>query len=441
MFNGYLSFAGVEIVNIARTMAYADFLNIPGTTGDGCDECPDLTTALGGVTYSNPALDPAPWFDVNVTESAELAGFLIMEYEGTGSTNVRETTPLARGGGVVGPYRRAPRELRMVIQAVASTLAGAQYGVAWLSKQLRGSECSPLSSEFAKLDTTLGCGSDVLCMLAVCPSTPITLQTSRVNLYDVGVTSGPTVVQQQTTDNGTHGCVGAWIDLEVTFTAGDPGWYYAPTRIADVTLSDYWVGTAPYDIEQTYVDLGCGTEACFDEAPVGCADTAGPVIAAPPTPCAGTPSFTANHYAVPLDFSAVPTSMDMVPMLYYTGSEATPATTLYEGPVAFQVRRTTPDAPCGSVANPCDVPIEIFTAQQRRQRTGLLDWRARQAYRTQSTIPVCPYPTFTRELAPFTWPTLVCTGPMCLDVYINEANDGRGQRIAFDVMRRVDGLA
>ena len=442
MYEGYLTFAGVEIVNGARTMGYVDALNIAGASGDGCDTCADLVDALGGDAYTDPATDGAPWWEPNVPESGELAGFRILTpIEGLGSTVTRTTTELARGGGVVGPYRRLPRELTMTIELVSSTLAAATYGVAWLSKQLRGTECSPLSSEFARLADTMGCGSDVLCMLSACASTPVEFERYRVNLFDVGVTRAQVVVRQQHTREGRGGCDLVLTLVEVTFTAGDPCWYYSPVRIVDIDLSDYYQGTTAYDITQTYFDLDCGTEFCFDETPDGCTETAGPIIPAPPLPCVGTPAFTANHYAVPLDFSMVPASMDMVPLLYYTGSEATPATTLYEGPVAFQIRRTSPGSPCGTVPNPCDVPIEIFSAQQRRQRTGVLDFRARQAYRTQSAVPVCPYPVFTRELAPFTWPTLVCSGDMCLDVYVNRANDGRGQKIALDVMRRVDGLA
>lgn len=442
MFDGYLSFGGVEIVNAARTSAYIDSIGLIGSTGGDCSKCPELAAALGGTAYFTPVGDPAPWYDHNVPESALLAGFQIASVEGTGAAGTRAVSELAAGGAVVGPYRRRPRELVVTFRAVAGSEAAAAYGVAWLSKQLRGSECSPLSSEFTRLVSTRGCGTDVLCMLTACPSgNPIQLSRFRVNLFDVGVTAGPAVVRRQSTEDGNHQCVLVLVDMEVTFTAGDPSWYYTPVRVADVQLSSYFRGTTSYDINASFSELGCGTEVCFDEPPEGCVSTTAPVMAVPPQPCVGATSFTANHYAVPLDFSNIATNMDLVPQLYYTGSEGTPATTSYEGPVAMQIRRPFPGSPCGTVPNPCDVPIEIFTAQQRRQRTGVIDWRRRKAYRTQSTVPVCPYPVFTRQLAPFQWPTLVCADEMCLDVYVNSADDGRGQRIVFDVMQRVDGLA
>lgn len=443
MFDGYLSFAGVEIVNAARVAAYVDALGIVGSVGDDCANCGTLVEALGGVPYTNPVTDLAPWYDPNIPESAQLAGFQIVSIDGTGSTGTREVSPLASGGGVVGVYRRQPRDLTVTFRAVAASQVAAAYSVSWLSKQLRGAECSPLNSAFAKLSGTgtKGCGTDVLCMLTACPTTPIVLTQYRVNLYDVGVTAGPSITKRETTDRGAGGCVLSLVEMEVTFTAGDPSWYYSAVRVADVELSSYYRGTTNYNIETSYADLGCGTEVCFDSIPAGCTPSSGVEMVPPPHACAGATEFVANHYAVPLDLSAVPSNMDLVPQLYYTGSPTTPATTGYEGPVAFQMRRPTPGSPCGSVPSPCDVPIELFTAQQRRNETGIIDWRRRKAYRTVSAIPVCPYPAFTRELAPFTWPTLICSGQMCLDVYINVNNDGRGQRIVLDLMRRVDGLS
>jgi hypothetical protein len=441
MYDGYLGYAGIEITNAARTAAYIDALGIIGTVEGTCDVCPDLSVALGDVTYVDPVADNAPWYDPNVPESGLLAGFMVADQDGLGATTDRDVSLLAAGGGVVGPYRQLPREVTVTFRSVAASPAAAAYSVAWLSKQLRGSECSPLSSEFSRLASNRGCGSDVLCMFTVCPTNPTMLSQVRVNLFDVGVTSGPKIVKKYTTDDGSGGCTLTLIDMEVVFTAGDPGWYYSPVRVADISnLGSFCKGTVAYDITTTFTDLNCGTEVCFDTDPAGCVGTDGPDMVAPPTPCVGVPSFTANHYAVTLDFSTIPSTMDLIPQLYYTGSPKTPATTGYEGPVSFQIRRPTPGVPCGSVPSPCDVPIELFTAQQRRDRTGVLDWRRKKAYRTVSSVPVCPYPVFTRELAPFTWPTLICADEMCLDVYINAANDGRSQRIVLDVMRRVDGL-
>jgi hypothetical protein len=437
MFTGYLTFAGVELVNDARTAAYSSALGLPG---GGCEDCPPLAGALGTV-YVSPAADPAPWYDPAVAASGEFAGLVVQAIDGVGGTGTRNVTPLARGGGVVGPHYQRPKELTLTLLLLASTQQGAAYGAAWLARQLRGRECSVLAPEYTRLDTGRVCGSDTLCMFTGCPLTAANTDDYRVTLYDVGVTSGPEIIRTQIVgDPGA--CQLSVSELEVTFTAGDPSWYASPVRVADVALSDYFVASSvPYDIRTSYSDLDCGTQACFDTPPAGCTVTNGPLMVAPPQACVGQPDFTANFYSIPLNVGGVTSTFEAVPLLYYTGSEATPATSLYEGPVAFQLRRAHPDEPCGEVANPCNVGAEFFTSQQRRDRRGLLDFRQRKAYRTVSAVPVCPYPVFSRELAPFTWPTIVCGSDMCLDVYINRDNDGRGQRIELDLMRRLDAVA
>lgn len=435
MFTGYVAFGGVELVNDARTAAYAAALNLPGGSyGD----CGSLAFALEN-SYVSPEVD-APWFDAALPESGEFAGLIVLSIEGTGGTGTRPVQELARGGAVIGPRRSAHREMTMTFMLLASSQAGAAYGAAWLTQQLRGRDCSVLAPEYGQLDPGRVCGSDVLCMFTACPASPAEAASYRVNLFDVGVSSGPAVQRSQVV-GGSSECPLAIAWVEVVFSAGDPSWYAPPVRLVDAQLSDHYIGSSAYDIRTTYSDLGCGTEACFDQTPEGCQVTNGPNMIAPPSPCVGIPSFTANFYSIPLDLSGVSSQLPLVPLLYYTGSPATPATSLYEGPVAFQLRRTTPEHPCGTVANPCEVCAELFTAHQRRQRRGVLDFRQRKAFRTVSAVPVCPYPVFTRELTPFMWPTLTCGASMCLDVYVRQANDGRGQRIELDVLRRMEGIA
>lgn len=439
MFTGWLSFAGVEIVNEARVAAYVQALGIPGYV---CQECPGLRDALEQAAYTTPAADNAPWYDPAIPESGKVAGFQIASIEGIGDTSTRSVANLARDGAAVGARRRAARELTVTFRAVASTEAAVVYATSWLARVLHGRQCLNVSTDFMFLDTGTTCAGDELCLLTACPSSPADVVTYKVGLSLVGVTSGPEVTKRQTTASYTSTCALVLSEMEVVFTAGDPSWYSSPVTLLDGDLLPYLVSTAvPYNILTTYETLGCGTEACDTPVPVGCATTVAPLIANPPTPCVGQSSFTANFYSIPLSFSGISTWLDMVPVIYYTGSPYGTGLSQFEGPVSFQLRRTTASAPCGTVASPCDVCMELFTAQQQRGMQGVIDWVRRKAYRINASLDTCAYPTFTRQLAPFNWPTLTCGSAMCLDVYINGANDGRAGKLRLDVMRRADAIS
>jgi hypothetical protein len=450
MYYGFLSYAGVDIINDARTAAYISALGIRGYQ---CQlPCSTFTTATGVGPYTTPAADGAPWYDAAVPSSADVAGFMLMSLEGVGSNVSRPIVPAIRGGGVVGPQVRLPRELTTVIWVIASSRDGMAYGTGWLARALRGRECSVLAPSNRRLDALSGCGSDELCMFTACPVDSTEATDFAVSLYDVGVTSGPNVVKVY--NQAESDCGPSIAETEVVFTAGDPSWYSRAETVLDVDLIDYLIQDQPsgyvpvtniaaYEIADTYADLGCDQGLCDgDLKPYGCPSVGvnAPLIDVA-TLCVGTTDFNANYYSVPFSASTVATATDMIPRLYYTASPSSGTSRSDEGPMGIHIRRTNSTSPCGQTADPCVVDAELFVPGFRRDQTGLLDWRTRRGYKNTSVIPMCPTAVFTRGVAPFSWPVLICGSQMCLDFYINNDNDGRAGHVRLDLLRRVDALA
>jgi len=453
MFTGWLSFAGVEIVNEARLTAYASALGVTGSLLDVCEECPTLRTALEHDPYTTPEGDLAPWFDTGIPESGQVAGFQIASISGLGDTATRHVDELSRDGAVVGARRRASRELAITFRAVASTECALNYAAAWLSKVLRGSDCLRVSSVFQGL-VSVACGSEQLCMLSCCPLTPEDVTTYQVSLYKVGVTQGPVVVNHQAHIEPGDSCGLALCEMEVTFTAGDPGWYSPAVNIVDTDLLPHYVGTTtpanPYNIMHLCNPLETDPYAirCSNVAPAGCATTSVPTTASLPIPCIGIPdpriTYTQfNYYSIPISTAGITQWMDLVPMLTYqpgimSGSSGNPDPEnidYYEGPIGFQIRRVTPGNPCGVQADDCEPCIELFAPTWSRWTPGVADWVNRKAFRLQSQ---CAFPVYTRGLGPFNWPTLICGDDICLDVYISTDSDARSGHLSLDVMRRED---
>lgn len=459
MFTGWLSYAGTEIVNEARLFAYTRSLGIPGSQ---CEDCPTLRTAFEHDPYTTPAADNAPWYDADIPESGQVAGFYIRAIDGLGDTATRRVDELARNGGIVGARRRSSRQVQMTIQAVAASECAMSYAMGWLAKVLRGSECSPVDPLVTDA-VGVGCASETLCMLTCCPLVPEDVPKYLTSLYRVGLTEGPIVVSrshESTFDVGDE-CGLVICDAEVTFTAGDPGWYSPLQNIIDTDLEPFYVGQSGIDGRDYRITEPCdpletqnNAILCETIVPPNCTETVVPVFQSLPTPCVGIPDWSAtavdtiyNYYSIPIDTSGISQWMDLIPKLTYqpgqmgpTGDPTDPQSVEYfEGPIAFQLRRVTPGNPCGVMSNPCDVCMELFAPLWPRATEGVADWIYRKLFRLEANgVGLCPMPVYTRLLAPFDWPTLVCGDEMCLDIYIATDSDGRAGHVKLDVMRRQD---
>jgi hypothetical protein len=235
-----MSLGGTEIANSSRFLTYVGEL-IPGLQVEDCYDCADLGEILGDGPYNSPLVDQPDWYAVNQPDSAEFCGFYPLEVEGIDDgTRTATVTELALDGAMVGAPRYASREIRVSGLLAGATDAAVQYGLRWLAKALEGAACR---------DAT-GCTGDHLCYYAACPpmctdspaldgwdpedpdSTPLpfylcddgmittaaracSVEYERT-LYQVTMTSGPTVVEQY---NST---CGALLRVEFTLVAGVP---------------------------------------------------------------------------------------------------------------------------------------------------------------------------------------------------------------------------
>lgn len=151
---GWAALGGMEIISNARVAAYAHGPTV------SC-QCPTLPQSLGDNPYRHPALDPAPWFEKHVPESADFWGVLGLEIKGTTETTLSTTfTDLINDGALPASMRRGAREIECHVMLLAGTEAGLSYGISWLNSVLRGSACRA------------GCEGDELCLLAACPEPP-----------------------------------------------------------------------------------------------------------------------------------------------------------------------------------------------------------------------------------------------------------------------------
>lgn len=154
MYVGYLYYNSTEIANNQRVVAYLNgnpALGIPGLKGPnlsvsancGCDAI-DLYCDQGSGpngTFLSPKLDNAPWYDPDVPDSSDFAGFFIEDITGFDSVVKREFSEGAISGGSLGPLRLSGRCMTVTGWLMASTCCGAEYGLRWLNEALMGNVC------------------------------------------------------------------------------------------------------------------------------------------------------------------------------------------------------------------------------------------------------------------------------------------------------------
>lgn len=144
MFNGWLSFAGTEILNDDRVRAYAaemvPTLQLPTTCNE--DER-NLAQILADPPYAFPRLDEAPWVDEDDPDTTDFCGALTLSVTGL-TDNTREATLVenTRDGGSILGHRLRTREVRVTALLIGATEASVQAGKRWLSAALAGG-CDP----------------------------------------------------------------------------------------------------------------------------------------------------------------------------------------------------------------------------------------------------------------------------------------------------------
>lgn len=138
MFEGYMRFGGVEVVNVARAAAYAKAGCVPDDFDvDPQVPCEGLADALGHAAYTMPALDAAPWFDAGNPDTHWFGGVIPLEVGGLdGSTRKAEVGERLGDGGVVTLARRTTRTIPVSALLIGRDAASVHAGLEWLTTVL-----------------------------------------------------------------------------------------------------------------------------------------------------------------------------------------------------------------------------------------------------------------------------------------------------------------
>lgn len=201
MMTSYLYFAGTEIANHERLMAYMSgnvalgypALRAPNTSVNPncfCDTAHPLFCDQGaGVdgAYTSPANDPAPWYDADDAASGEFAGFFIEDITGFDGTVARDMAEGAISGTSLGPLRLKGRCLTFTGWLRAKSCCGAEFGLRWLQEALLGN------------NSCNNCALSDLYMIKCCPPEDDTCHIENVSESNLVTTESLLVT---VTDNG-----------------------------------------------------------------------------------------------------------------------------------------------------------------------------------------------------------------------------------------------
>lgn len=305
MLTDYASAGLNELWNTTRLQAYLTNVGSPFDTGPSICTCPSLTAEITGAVgpaYTTPdaVVDPAPWYDPAVPESAEFLGFLPLDIQGVDdSPYTRNTTNVVGGNGVFGPQRVQPRTITVSGVLIGATCCATAYGLHYFTEVLAGtfSQTNP--------DACGACTGDTLIMYNCCPDPGMeAVEFRRVhqrNFRRTALVEGPTVTRRRGSGTcATSNCAAGseLIEVEFVLVAAVPWAYTEQSEVLNVFLP---IGGQPaqpcVDWCLTPTGITCESEVCLHQdcsVPVQCADPLNPVVAPP------EPTIPASTFCVPL---------------------------------------------------------------------------------------------------------------------------------------------
>lgn len=310
----YARLGSRELWNQARLKAYVGHGVRPPLTimCNGCTGLEEILPAIGEDPpvdgYQMPELDPAPWYDVNVPESKNLAGFLITSVT-MSSPYSRTVTPGVANGWNLGRLAVNGRAIVVHGFIIAKTCCAAAFGQRYLTSVLGQPDC-PADGNCGHGDS---CGTNDLTFLDCCPATgdedgclrisdgaggtEIYVRTPGPTEWDrassffrvmtgVGVTSGPEILSTRGKSCGSCSN-GVLIEFEFTLATESP--YLNTlgetvfTSLAPETCEDDPEGCDVVWVPSLDCDPTDPDNACAD--PADCADDPFcPAPSMPPTP-------------------------------------------------------------------------------------------------------------------------------------------------------------
>jgi hypothetical protein len=240
-----------EIVNPARTIEYVKKLNDARFHIDGA--LPSILYRLGGtvVTFVDPALDPAPWYDSSRPESSDFLGVILSDLGGLDSSVVRTITDLAGedSGSAIGPLQVNGRQMPGHGYIVAKSYCGIEYGKRWLIDQL-AQDCNGCSQ----------CEAQV--RLCAPPDDGSNDQLGSYRIANVALLDGPLFTADECPDLA-----------EFTFTLGsEKGWLYHDPEPCMATTT-IWPGN-----DATGACLGFDEWMCGNPGPANCCTVNPPLV-------------------------------------------------------------------------------------------------------------------------------------------------------------------
>ena len=137
--NGYFTFGGTEVINVARTEAYARNAGIGWFKPVYRNEALPL---ILGDTYTSPLQDDAPWTDPDDLSSYDFYGVYPLDITGIeDSTVTAEVVESTRTGGVVQAPRHATKTIVFSTVLVGASECAVEFGMRWLKAAINGCGC------------------------------------------------------------------------------------------------------------------------------------------------------------------------------------------------------------------------------------------------------------------------------------------------------------
>lgn len=429
-YEGYLCYAGTEIINNARASAYST-----GLVGIRCDGGAWLPASLGDEPYTNPADDQAPWWDEAVPESRYFLGVAGLSVTGAAdSTASSDWTDLVLDGAMPGPIRRDAREVSFRVLLVGVDAAALSYGMSWLAAALIGDTCGRdnqllmYAAAPAPEPVMAGGGCD-----ATGPE--LRARLARSQWADEPEKRGDQLERMlyrcQLLDPPTTATVtrlGSVVLAEVDFTikAGVAWWFRRPVVVAsnDTTPQeppDYWSGyVEDYDADAVWEQCQQLQESqdCLNDpnSPLpDCEPVPVPPFPVPPRDAC----YPGGHYD-----GAIRTMIRIPPAMVARWLDKVPVIQISTG--ARPLRRLTMrwwsnplNAPAGPDRDPCLVCSQWSVAYLPEQSIFTMDGR------TQRMSVVCRGTSVQRPTLygpdgrPMGWPVLECSSAMVLELIID----------------------
>lgn len=245
IFDGFMTFAGDEVINVARTKAYVAAGYAPaGAEINVCDDCDSLLEMIGeDGPYSSPLIDDAPWFETSNPDSWDFAGIIPLEITGTsGSTRTAATTELTTDGGVASRVRYAGRTIAVSALLVGKTGCAVESGLSWLTTVLGGTSCSGPRQQ----GPAGACSGDELCMFTCCPDT----------LDETPVEGEYVTVPVETTDPGWRTVSGTW--ESIIYKPPQDGGRFTPVELPAGVVTNLVVNPS-FEVDTSHWQVSQGT--------------------------------------------------------------------------------------------------------------------------------------------------------------------------------------